>query len=171
VIDVESAQGKVRNCQILVSQSGDVVYSGVSDENGNLTVHYDFILNEEYVVSALADGYAVGRHSFTPSLATDVEDNGQLPSEFMLAQNYPNPFNPTTTIQFDLASKSKVTLEVYNVLGQSIRTLVNGILGAGNHTVIWNATDNNGDRVSSGVYFYRLNTETNKAVRKMLLIK
>ena len=95
-----------------------------------------------------------------------VSGSPELPIEFSLSQNYPNPFNPTTSIQFGLPVAQQVNLTVFNVLGQTVVTLVDGQQEAGRHIVEWEASDN-----SSGVYFYRLTTEQNTETRKMLLLK
>jgi hypothetical protein len=102
---------------------------------------------------------------------TDVADKPELPGDFVLAQNFPNPFNPTTSIEFTLPSRQQVSLEVYNTLGQWVRTLVSDFKSAGRHSVTWNGTDDAGRAVSSGVYFYRLSTESFTTSRKMLLLK
>jgi len=90
----------------------------------------------------------------------------EVPDVFELAQNYPNPFNPTTTVSFSLPKASQVRLEIFNVLGQSVATLVDGRLDAGKHDVLWSADGN-----ASGVYFYKLVTESNTATKKMMLLK
>lgn len=92
--------------------------------------------------------------------------HSMTPNAFSLNQNYPNPFNPTTEISFSLPAASMVTLEVYNIAGQKIATLVNGHFGAGDHTVSWDASNN-----SSGIYLYRLTTDGYIATKKMLLLK
>lgn len=104
---------------------------------------------------------------------SDVNSPGELevPMTYSLAQNYPNPFNPTTTIGFALPAAGDVKLEVFNLLGQKVRTLVNGELMAGQHTVEWDGTTNAGSKVASGVYFYRLTAEKFTDTRKMLLLK
>ncbi len=79
-----------------------------------------------------------------------------LPTEFGLSQNYPNPFNPSTVISYQLPVDSRVTLKVYNVLGEEVATLVDGLQSAGFRLQEWNATDNNGKPLSSGIYFYKL---------------
>jgi hypothetical protein len=92
---------------------------------------------------------------------------GDVPLTFNVSQNYPNPFNPATTIEFTLAENSRVTLKIYNVLGDKIVTLVDGERNAGVvHRVQFNAS-----KLSSGVYFYRLETEKGTQVRKLLLMK
>lgn len=94
-----------------------------------------------------------------------------LPTMTQLFSNYPNPFNPETTISFDLAEQSPVTIEVFNIKGQKMKTLVRDSYTPGHHSVVWNGTDNNGNSVSSGVYFYRMNTPNHISTQKMLLLK
>ena len=98
-----------------------------------------------------------------------------LPTTFTLYQNYPNPFNPLTKIEFEIgldgAVTEKVRLNVYNILGQQVKTLVNEELSAGRHTVIWDATDNYGERVATGIYLYRLEVGDRAESKKMLLLK
>ncbi|MCI0449894.1 MAG: T9SS type A sorting domain-containing protein, partial [Chlorobi bacterium] len=89
-----------------------------------------------------------------------------IPSKFELMQNYPNPFNPSTTIGFSLPEKSLVTIEVFNSLGQFIKTLASGSYPAGSHTINFNAGS-----LSSGVYFYKLNAGDYSTVKKMILVK
>jgi hypothetical protein len=96
---------------------------------------------------------------------------GQLPLSFALGQNYPNPFNPTTSISFDLPEACHVWLNVHNILGQRVRTIVDATLAAGTHTVQWDAREDGGQSVASGVYFYRLQTPEYSATRKMLLLR
>jgi hypothetical protein len=95
----------------------------------------------------------------------------ETPTVFALDQNYPNPFNPSTTIRYQLPQDQKVTLEVYNVLGQRVTTLVNEAQAAGTYLLQWDATNDQGYRVSSGVYFYRLQAGSFVESRKMLLIR
>lgn len=102
-------------------------------------------------------------------LQTDVkyDDGGiALPSTFILDQNYPNPFNPTTTIHFALPQRAPVRIDVYNLLGQKVTTLVDADLPAGEHTATWDASD-----VASGMYFYRLRAGETTLARKMVLLK
>lgn len=97
--------------------------------------------------------------------------NIELPEGLGLSQNYPNPFNPSTEIQFTLASAQSVSLRVYNLLGQEVRTLVDEARAAGTYTVVWDSRDNNGDAVASGIYFYRMEAGDLVDVRKMSLLK
>ncbi len=101
----------------------------------------------------------------------DGEEKPSLPSKFTLGQNYPNPFNPKTEIPFSLTTKTEVTLIVYNVLGQEVRTVMNEILPAGEHIAVWDGRDNSGNSVTTGVYFYRLQAGSIDQVKKMVLLK
>jgi len=94
-----------------------------------------------------------------------------LPSEFRLFQNYPNPFNPSTRIRFTLPKRVHARLEVYNVLGQRIKTLLNSEMQAGRHEVVWDGRNSLGYRVGSGVYFYRLDAGKFVSAHKMVLLK
>jgi hypothetical protein len=101
-----------------------------------------------------------------------VPVDASAPPVNRLAQNYPNPFNPTTTIEFCVKERTRVTLRVYNVRGQLVKTLVNGERAAGIvHRVEWSGVNTAGQRVASGVYFYRLATKGYTKTRKMLLLK
>ena len=99
-------------------------------------------------------------------------DELTLPEKFALHQNYPNPFNPSTQISFDVPVSSEyIMLNIYNVLGQNIKTLANEVMNPGTYTLDWNATDQMGSPVASGIYFYELRSETFTARKKMLLIR
>jgi hypothetical protein len=100
-----------------------------------------------------------------------LEDVANVPNEFKLSQNYPNPFNPETNIRFQLPEASKVTLTIYNILGQEVRSLISKNLNAGYHTIKWDGTNNFGLKVASGVYLYRLNAGSFVASKKMVFLK
>ncbi|RLD11147.1 hypothetical protein DRI50_10330, partial [candidate division KSB1 bacterium] len=100
-----------------------------------------------------------------------IAENGQTPNKFELAQNYPNPFNPTTTISFKLPVRSDVKLYIYNALGQKIRTLVNKGMAPGSYKVVWDAKNDTGRKVASGLYFYELRAKNFRQVHKMILMK
>ncbi|HPL23479.1 MAG TPA: carboxypeptidase regulatory-like domain-containing protein [Candidatus Cloacimonadota bacterium] len=85
--------------------------------------------------------------------------------------NYPNPFNPETTISFSVKDKGHVKVDIYNVKGQLVKTLVNGNMNAGKHNIVWNGRDNAGNAVSSGVYFYKMNAGKYSSTKKMIMMK
>ena len=99
------------------------------------------------------------------------DDNVNIPYVTALQKNYPNPFNPETTIHYSLREAGPVKIEVYNIKGQLVRYLVNELKNAGNYTVIWNGKDEQGKNVSSGIYFYRMQTKNYSSTQKMMLMK
>lgn len=95
----------------------------------------------------------------------------EIPGGYGLAQNYPNPFNPATTIGFQIAASEFVTLEIFSITGQLVKTLVNENRAAGNYTERWDGRNNIGQQVSSGIYFYQINAGSFRQVKKMILLK
>ncbi len=91
--------------------------------------------------------------------------------ELSEVSNYPNPFNPETTIEFNIGKKSNVKVEVFNIKGQKVNTLVNDNLQAGKHKVVWNGDNTNGEKVSSGIYFYKVTNEKDSIINKMIMMK
>ena len=94
-----------------------------------------------------------------------------VPTEFGLHENYPNPFNPTTTLRFDLPEVSNLTLTIYNMLGQKVKTFSMQSIPPGYHSVTWDATNDYGEQVGAGVYLYQLQTKDFVKTRKMVLLK
>ncbi|MCK4537818.1 MAG: T9SS type A sorting domain-containing protein [Candidatus Krumholzibacteria bacterium] len=92
-------------------------------------------------------------------------------AKYALIQNYPNPFNPNTTIRFNLKAKGQVSLKIYNVAGQLVRSLTNEVWEAGSHTIDWNGRNDLGSSVASGVYFYRIEAGEFESTRKMVLLR
>jgi hypothetical protein len=118
--------------------------------------------------------------TFNPQSGVMIQENSgsalagtslDIPAAYVLHQNRPNPFNPNTTIQFDLPQAGHVTLTIYNSVGQLVRTLVSGEYEAGAHKVIWDAYNDGGEQVTSGVYLAVFKAGEVKQVRGMLLMK
>lgn len=105
-----------------------------------------------------------------PNTSVD-ETSDQIPTSFGLDQNYPNPFNPSTTIQFDLPRQSEVTLSIYNINGQLVRTVLDGKFNAGRHSVLWDGRDERGRQATTGFYVTRMKAGEFVQSTKMLLIK
>ncbi|UCG61645.1 MAG: M28 family peptidase [Candidatus Zixiibacteriota bacterium] len=105
--------------------------------------------------------------------ATPVDDidDSELPGSISLSQNYPNPFNPATEISYSLAARTHVSLSIFNILGQRVATIVDGVKPAGTHTVRWNGIDDSGREVSTGIYFYQVKAGDHTESRKMILLK
>ena len=105
------------------------------------------------------------------NMGTQDFDLKAIPLEYALHENYPNPFNPTTTLRFDLPEVSDITLTIYNMLGQRVRTFNMNDTPAGFHSIKWNATNDYGDPVGAGVYLYQLRANQYVKTRKMVLLK
>lgn len=118
-------------------------------------------------------GYPSESNPIVVSTATaSIDKNDLIPEVFALKQNYPNPFNPSTQISFDVPTGSEfISLNIYNLLGQNVKNLVNESLPAGTYTMEWDAKDMLDNPVSSGIYFYELKSETFVSRKKMLLIR
>ena len=109
-------------------------------------------------------------HFALPLRAFSTARGTALPTDFALGQNYPNPFNPSTVIPYQLPAAGHVRLEVFNLLGQRLATLVDGVRSAGVHMAQWDATDAAGRAVGAGVYIYRLSSGRQTATRRMVLV-
>lgn len=135
-------------------------------------------LSDGTVVTAWIDQRSSGKEPIAGLYAARVNDagvpagHGGVPApRLSLEQNAPNPFNPETEISFSIPVQAEVKLEVFNIRGQRVRTLVDEQLSAGRHTIVWHGDTQNGSSAASGVYFYRLTTPQSSAVRKMVLMK
>lgn len=104
-------------------------------------------------------------------VAADSAQHVSIPDKFALYQNYPNPFNPGTVIRFDLGEPGRVSLTVYNILGQKVRTLIDRPMAAGSQEARWDGLDNSGRPAASGIYLYRLVTANYDETRKMILLR
>jgi hypothetical protein len=177
-------------CFVLISNDGGASWITVGDITGFSGSSYVY---EEYDIS---EALSIFRHDYRVgfrfvsgpdgnSIGVMMDDIGwlvgqmtgvddsrpALPDELSLNQNYPNPFNPQTTIYFGLPGKSRVSLEVFDILGRKIAEVIDGELEAGQHSVGWDGRDLKGEAVSSGIYFYRLTTEFGIKQEKMTLLK
>jgi hypothetical protein len=171
------------------STTGQVAGYGVTNTDGSFTIAE--LAPGTYMVTVDKLDYSAASASASPTydsvtgaavtstvaplvidaVVTAIESNPVVPVEFGLEQNYPNPFNPSTQILFSMPQAGKVSLTIYNLLGQKIMTLVDGTLAAGTHTVSWNGRDARGVQLPSGVYFYSLKTSNFTATKRMILMK
>ena len=94
-----------------------------------------------------------------------------MPNVFAIHQNYPNPFNPTTRINYDLPEDASVSINVFDLMGRSIKTLVNKKISAGFNSTLWDANNDYGESVSAGMYIYTIQAGDFKQTKKMLLLK
>ncbi len=108
---------------------------------------------------------------WNPAVKVERQTGSEMPKEFVLNQNYPNPFNPTTEVTYSVPMKSKIRLSVYNMMGQKIATLFDGEQAAGSYSATWDARDEFGRVMPSGIYFCRMETESMSKTVKMALMK
>jgi len=157
-----------------VGANADIVY-GLS-----LAVRTGHVLNESPGTLYLRPTYAPtsdDRYTFNPTILVGVPES-EVPNAYELYQNYPNPFNPTTTIQFRLAVQSKVVIKIFNVLGQEVKTIVDGVENSGVYQLHWDGKSNAGVGVATGAYFCRIEANATGAssssftsVKKMLMLR
>ncbi len=146
-------------------------------------VWYDFFSGDSVDVFNLSTPYLLEPGEFhiyttvklpTPEegILSDVEtlESGTV-SEYQLSQNYPNPFNPSTVIRYSVVNSGNVSLKIYDVLGREIKNLVNQQQSNGTYEITWNGDDHFGNKVSTGIYFYRIETENFVETKKMILLK
>ena len=119
--------------------------------------------------SSTDDGLeTVQEDSNDEDVAKEMKD---LPDGYSLSQNYPNPFNPSTSIDYSIAKSEHVSIDIININGQIVRSLVDKVMPGGNHTIEWDGNSDDGQKVASGVYLYRFVAGDNKLVKKMTLMK
>jgi len=175
---------------------GEVEVNATTDTDGNYIIQG--LPAGDYTIEATAPGYSDGYFGGTNAnnaasvsvgegvdaedvnlnlnedTVTDVSTGGEptIPQTFVLQQNFPNPFNPQTSIRYQLAQNADVSLKVYNIMGQEVRTLVNDTQAAGSYQVKWDGKNDVGHQVASGIYIFRLKAgEQFKASRTMMLLK
>ena len=138
-------------------------YSPAQEPSGNL--HF-------YVVSAVDVHENHGDYSDVLTITVlDADISSGLPDVFAIHQNYPNPFNPTTKINFDLPEDALVSINVFDLMGRTIKTLLSEKISAGFNSTLWDATNDYGESVSAGMYIYTIQAGDFKQTKKMLLLK
>ncbi|MCF7920857.1 MAG: family 16 glycosylhydrolase [Candidatus Cloacimonetes bacterium] len=143
----------------------------VEDIRGELIdlrmLSYEFVILEE---NGAQCSFAIDDIYWSGGITEIVEDIIETKS-FDLQQNYPNPFNPLTMINFSLSAASDVYINIYNLKGQTVKTLLNSRLEPGDHTISWNGTDNENNPVSSGIYLYQMQADNYSEMKKCILLK
>jgi hypothetical protein len=179
--------GKVSNVKLEYSTNGGgswvtITTSTTNDSSHSWTVP-DAVSSSCLVrISDAADGKPIDESDVTFSITASssaalasygglMESGAAPPKEFRLAQNHPNPFNPETRIRYELPEAVHARLTIYDILGREVVTVLDEEKPAGRHSLVWNSRDADGQRVSSGLYFYRLRAGSFMAVRKMLLVQ
>ena len=139
-----------------IASSGNVTLSAPA-----ITIKPQFFIIEGAKLQVVSQTIAVNIKTADPV----------IPDEFVVHQSYPNPFNPTTRISYALPKAEKVEIVVYNIFGQEVKTLLSEYQGPGYHSVAWDGTGNTGERVSSGVYYYKVTAGKYNVIKKMTLLK
>ncbi|MFP4547772.1 MAG: two-component regulator propeller domain-containing protein [Fidelibacterota bacterium] len=129
------------------------------------------INDDEMWVSTVSEGLVRITGFAAPTAIDDEESDVFTPQTFVLHQNYPNPFNPETNIRFDVAKSAKVQLNIYNLRGELVKQLTNRNYQPGTYRLLWDGTNNAGNQVVSGIYFYQLRTGSETQTRKMMFVQ
>lgn len=173
--DPDFSDGYHLNSQSACINAGDNSALGLPnfdfDGNPRISVSYVDMGAYEYQQKLFAGG---GAKISSYDTASQNKSALSVSKEFALSQNYPNPFNPVTTIQFAIAgdkSPTHVTLKIYNIAGQLVRTLVDEEKTSGNYAITWDGRNNSGDKAASGIYFYQLKSKEFTETKRLTLIK
>lgn len=163
--DIELADNEEFNNSIILSDIEALNTKAENLEDGEYFWRVRSKANGEVSEFSSAKNFKVGNS------ITSVEDKEIVPTEYSLDQNYPNPFNPNTTISYSLPEASYVTIKIYNMLGQEVKTLLQKEVTAGKHNVVWNGENDYGVKVTSGTYIYRIVSGDFVQTHKMVLLK
>ena len=148
---------------------GDPIEIYADSDGDGISDYFDNCINDSNPDQADTDGDGIGNVCDSYPLVIDKTDG--IAKFFKLEQNHPNPFNPNTSIEFELGESSYVTLTIYDIVGNEIRTLLNRRMESGVKSISWDSLDNRGNPVSSGMYFYTITTGQAKQTKKMLLLR
>jgi hypothetical protein len=149
---------------------GDIAMAAMEDSVNMMSIEWDVWSFDGFEGTPSSGGPRMMHLNISEELV-GVDGGIALPKEFALHNNYPNPFNPVTNITYDIAQNSEVVLEIYNVMGQRVRTLAQGSHEPGRYRVLWNATNDYGQALSSGMYIYRIQAGDFVSVKKLILMK
>jgi hypothetical protein len=147
------------------------VYANADDNNAALVPGGQFYLTVDGTKTKETFTWTSNGDRIQVASLSTGNSNGTLPDGFSLEQNYPNPFNPTTTISFMVPVSTRARIEIYNVLGALIAVPFDDAVEAGEHSIVWDGRNQNGQSVSSGVYLYKLVSDGYSEARKMMLLK
>lgn len=168
--------GNIWNVYISPASDRIIEFEGVENIPEGMIAYFlpekgQRVLLEKDLVIKLANAVTSATILIGSEKFVSGEISNSLPDQFSLSQNYPNPFNPATNIDFALPHSGLVKLDIFNILGQTVATLVNREMDAGQYSIRWEGSDNGGRPVASGIYFYRLSSGTFSRTIRMVLLK
>lgn len=161
----ETGYNKI-NDSIILAWDGFSAFDGTYEYTDNVNGAYFYKLE-----AVDMDGSSEMFGPYSVQSSTGVADKLDMPESFELKQNYPNPFNPTTTISFSLAERTNVNITIFDLTGRVVSTLVDESMDAGAHHVVWNAVNNFGESLATGVYFYTMRTANFTATKALTIMK
>jgi len=163
----------IADAMVTAAYADTVFFTGATGENGEVEWTSGPDRLGGYDITVSKSGYLPSQAKLIVPIVTDIldEEDAEGAFPFVLEQNHPNPFNPSTTIEFSVSTTQAVRLEVYNILGQRVNTLVDDILPAGQHSIEFDGDGEDGLPLASGMYFYRLRAGTKTETKKMVLMK
>lgn len=174
IVDINGSPAVLAGNQIIDIKTGNIVYSWANGGN----VEFAYINPSDNSVRVLVNTLVNNINSYSVySLGTYSSQSGvsvntsTLPKRLSVAQNYPNPFNPSTIIQYSIPVQSHVTVQIFNIKGQFVRSLVNENKPSGSYNIQWDGNSDSGRKVSSGIYFYSVKSGDQELTRKMVMVK
>ncbi|MCP4583340.1 MAG: T9SS type A sorting domain-containing protein [candidate division Zixibacteria bacterium] len=170
-VEISTSEGPIRDVKVTAWKPGEFYARGTTDQNGFLEIPLSLAQTGDMYITAVGIDLLPSVDTVNVYLQSSVGDDSALPLRTTLASNYPNPFNANTEISFALPNESRVELEIFDIAGRKVKTLVDDYKSAGTHIVTWNGFNDQGKVVSSGTYFYRLRTDGDNLVKKMALLK
>lgn len=171
-VAVQADSVPLADAMITVMKGDSIVAQLLTDGNGVATIPVEFTFADTFKVCAVKDGFAAATEQLNPAIVLGADDDdAATPAQFELYQNYPNPFNPTTVISFQTPKPAAVTVDIFNILGEKVKTAMRTYVTAGRHKVSWDGSGDDGIPVSSGVYFARVSVEEQYQTIKMCLMK
>jgi hypothetical protein len=168
------------NWDLYFSEDGGSTWQPIVTDLANSVLEYNWTVPAEATnsgqVKVTQDNdtgvdYSDSCNNFTVNVSTGIKKSHNLPDKFVLHPAYPNPFNPTTTIRYELFKSARVSLKIYNMVGEEVITLVNGIQSPGEKSIVWDAKNNLGQIVASGIYFYQLQANGEVRTKKLIFMK
>jgi hypothetical protein len=164
-----------------LSETGEAIIQ-IQSSNYPVTLKFSLASPSRYIIKEIVNGRETVEHMVETGGSIQITNplvkslvlsklDEEIPSTFVVEQNYPNPFNPATVIRYAIPQPEKVEIVIYNALGQRVKTLVSKRQDAGYYDVTWDANNDGGQKISSGIYFYRVQAGNYSAIKKMLLVK